>query len=102
MPDKESSTAHAPALKTDAITDAISRLNEIFDLGDYWKLMHSGADLFKSPNGVDWYPVTLDGLGDPQNYGWRTMKSAPDGYFYLGSANPYEGSEVYRAKSAGN
>jgi hypothetical protein len=94
--------ALAEIQEKDAVTDALSVLNAVLDLEHYWRMMHSGADLFKSPNGVDWYPVTLDGMGDPENYGWRTMKSAPDGYFYLGSANPAAGSEIWRAKSPGN
>ena len=61
----------------------------------YW-LTHAGGDIFKSPNGVDWYAVTTDGLGNPGNYGWRTMVSAPDGGLYVGSTNPTEGTQIYR------
>lgn len=73
-------------------------LDQLLDVEDYYRLTHAGADLFKSPNGVDWYPVTLDGFENPRNYGWRTMVSAPDGYLYLGSANPSEGAQVWRGK----
>ncbi|HVP10481.1 MAG TPA: hypothetical protein VMV94_04740, partial [Phycisphaerae bacterium] len=59
--------------------------------------VRAGADLYKSPDGVTWYAVTLDGLGNVGNYGFRTMKSQ-DGYLYLGTANPYDGLEIWRAR----
>lgn len=74
-------------------------LNQVFALEDYLRFTRAGGDIFKSPNGVDWYPVTLDGMGNRNNYGWRTMKSSPDGYLYIGSANAADGLEIWRAKS---
>ncbi|GMV92400.1 MAG: hypothetical protein AMXMBFR82_21780 [Candidatus Hydrogenedentota bacterium] len=59
----------------------------------------SGADVFRTKDGDHWFPVTLDGMGNTGNYGWRTMESTPDGYLYLGSANPLDGLEVWRAKT---
>ncbi|MBN1342397.1 MAG: hypothetical protein JXQ73_06940 [Phycisphaerae bacterium] len=61
-------------------------------------LLDAGADLYKTPNGADWYPVTLAGLGDPGNYGIRTMQSVGDS-LYFGTANPFDGLEVWRAIS---
>ncbi len=61
------------------------------------RVTKAGGDIFKTQDGVHWLPVTQDGLGNRNNYGWRTMESAPDGTFYLGSANPYDGLEIWKA-----
>lgn len=55
----------------------------------------AGADLYKSPDGAHWYPVFTDGLGDPYNWGLRTMVSVGDD-LYIGMANPFDGLEVWR------
>ncbi|MCC6694808.1 MAG: hypothetical protein IT365_04160 [Candidatus Hydrogenedentes bacterium] len=60
---------------------------------------HAGADIFRTQDGDHWIPVTTTGFDTPGNYGWRTMESTPDGYLYLGSANPVDGLEVWRAKT---
>jgi SAM-dependent methyltransferase len=51
-----------------------------------------GFDLWRSPDGVQWTPVTRTGFGNPHNYGGRTMLSTPFGLF-IGTANPF-GPEV--------
>jgi len=66
-------------------------LNDVFNFG---------ADIYKSVDGVNWEPLTVDGLGHPRNYGFRTMQSVGD-TFYLGSANAFEGLQVWEAKGAG-
>lgn len=63
------------------------------------KLWHAGADLYKTQDGVHWYPVTINGLGDVGNYGFRVMKSVDD-EFYIGTTNPFDGLEVWRAKTS--
>jgi len=57
----------------------------VIDLIVKW---HGGFDLWKSKNGFLWYPVTSKGLGNPLNYGLRTLQSTPSGLF-LGTANPF-------------
>ncbi|MCL6583641.1 MAG: hypothetical protein K6U11_08370 [bacterium] len=54
----------------------------------------SGFDLWKTRNGVQWYPVTMNGFGDKFNIGARTMVSTPVGLF-VGTANPYYGAQVW-------
>jgi hypothetical protein len=76
-------------------------INKELEANDYYGVLHAGGDIFKTCNGVDWYPVTMDGMNDPRNYGWRTMKSCPDGYLYVGSANTTTGSQVWRARERG-
>lgn len=80
------------------IQDTVLRyLDEHFTLEDYYEMTHAGADIFRTRDGVHWVPVTLDGFNNPHNYGWRTMVSAPDGYLYIGSANPSDGTQIWRA-----
>ena len=62
-------------------------------------LTHAGGDLYKSPDGVHWTPVFTQGLGDPYNYGVRTMVSVGDDLF-LGMANPFDGLEIWRGRSS--
>ncbi len=57
-------------------------------------LWNAGADLYKTQDGVTWYPVTLNGLGDVGNYGFRTLVSVGD-LLYLGTTNPFDGLEVW-------
>jgi hypothetical protein len=64
-------------------------------------LSQGGGDLYKSPDGVHWYPVFTNGLGDTYNYGVRTMVSVEEepgnAKLYLGFANPLKGLEVWHA-----
>jgi hypothetical protein len=57
--------------------------------------LRMGADMFKTQDGVNWYPVTLDALGDVQPYGFRTLLSHED-YLYVGSADVFRGLKVWR------
>jgi len=54
-----------------------------------------GFDLWKTRDGVNWVPVTLNGLGNPHNYGVRMLFLASNGNLYLGTANPFDGLEVW-------
>ena len=51
-----------------------------------------GCDLWRSRNGATWLPVTVDGFGNPYNWGVRALVSTPRGLF-VGTANPF-GPEV--------
>lgn len=74
------------------LLDAIEALQD--DLSDM--IWNRGADLYKSFDGVHWFEVTQDGLGDRNNYGIRTMKSVGP-YLYLGTTNPKTGLEIWRS-----
>ena len=54
-----------------------------------------GFDLYVSDDGVNFEPITVDGLGDECNYGGRIMVSSEHG-LHLGTANPYNGGQVWR------
>lgn len=55
-----------------------------------------GFDLLRTSDGIHFSAITLDGFGDPFDYGVRTFASTPHGLF-MGTANPYFGAKVYRA-----
>ena len=59
----------------------------------------SGADIYKSQDGVKWYCVMVDGFGRSNNYGVRTLESA-NGRLFAGIANPYDGLEVWATNAA--
>jgi len=59
----------------------------------------SGFDLFSSPDGLRWSPVTTSGFGNPYNFGARTLVGTPYGLF-VGTANPF-GPEVAARTLAG-
>lgn len=61
----------------------------------------AGADLYKTQDGVTWYPVTLNGFGDVGNYGFRTLVSVGND-LYVGTANPFDGLEVWVGSSDAN
>jgi hypothetical protein len=48
----------------------------------------AGFDFYRSHDGVNWVPVSNDGLGNPYNMGLRTLESTPYGLF-VGTANPW-------------
>lgn len=58
-----------------------------------------GFSLWRTRDGLRWKPVSLNGFGNPYNYGVRTMLSTEYGLF-LGAANPY-GPEVAVRRTAG-
>ncbi len=47
-----------------------------------------GFEIFRTKDGVNWIPVSRTGMGNPYNYGGRTLISAPEGMF-IGTANPF-------------
>ncbi len=54
-----------------------------------------GFDLWKTGDGKHWVPVSLNGLGNPYNYGVRILFVTDEGKLYLGTANPFQGCEVW-------
>mgnify|MGYP003927844485 CR=1 FL=1 len=58
-----------------------------------------GFTLWRTRDGLHWRPVTLNGFGNPYNYGVRTMVSTVHGLF-VGAANPF-GPEVAVKRTAG-
>lgn len=59
-----------------------------------------GFNLFVSHDGVKFEPVILDGIGNAENYGGRMLYVDSLDSFYIGTANPYEGCEVWKTDSS--
>jgi len=52
-----------------------------------------GGDIWKTKDGRTWIPVTLNGLGNPKNYGFRQIVPSGDDTLAIGTANPFTGKE---------
>ena len=60
-----------------------------------------GFDLYVSEDGVNFEPITVDGFGDPYNYGGRIIIPSEHGLF-VATANPFNGLQVWRVDPIGN
>ena len=56
-----------------------------------------GFDIYTSKDGCTFHPSILNGLNDKYNYGGRTLIVSNENKMYLGTANPYNGCEVWEA-----
>lgn len=56
-----------------------------------------GFDIFKSKDGINFSPLVLNGLGNNNNYGGRILFVSSENKLYIGTANPYEGCEVWES-----
>lgn len=85
-----SRAGHSEASRTclDNLLQALARL--LMKLGRWF----FGFDLWKTRDGIHWLPVSLNGLGNPHNYGVRMLYLAENGNLFLGTANPFDGLEV--------
>jgi len=61
-----------------------------------------GFDLYISEDGVNFNSVFLDGLNNPHNYGGRILFVDSENDLYIGTANPFEGCEVWRTDDIPN
>ena len=59
----------------------------------------TGAQIWKTANGTDWFPVTVDGFGDSENFMVRLTKFK--GQFYASTRN-LTGGEVWRSADGTN
>ncbi len=53
-----------------------------------------GGDLYRTADGIHWEPIFMDGLGNPDNHGIRTMETTDSGLF-VGTENPFTRLEVW-------
>ena len=60
----------------------------------------AGFDLYVSDDGMNFAPVTVDGFGDPCNYGGRVLTPSAHG-MYVATANPFNGGQVWRLDAMG-
>jgi len=57
-----------------------------------------GFEMWRTKDGVNWIPVTINGMNNPYNYGGRTMVSTPKG-LAVGTANVFGGKSPARFAS---
>lgn len=57
-----------------------------------------GFDLYESYDGRHFYPNFKNGLGYPGNYGGRILFVDSSNKLYLGTANPFQGCQVWKAR----
>ncbi|MEG0133127.1 MAG: hypothetical protein RR891_07695 [Clostridium sp.] len=57
-----------------------------------------GFDLYASKNGRTFEPILKRGLNNPNNYGGRILFVDCENKLYLGTANPFQGCEVWDVK----
>ena len=57
-----------------------------------------GFEMWRTKDGVNWMPVTINGMNNPYNYGGRTMVSTPKG-LAVGTANVFGGKSPARFAS---
>ncbi len=55
-----------------------------------------GFDLWRTSDGIRWAPLSLNGLGNVYNYGLRMLFVSAEPRLYAGTANPFQGCEVWR------
>jgi hypothetical protein len=55
-----------------------------------------GFDLYMSEDGIHFYSVFMGGLNNPHNYGGRILFVDSKNDLYIGTANPFQGCEVWR------
>lgn len=60
-------------------------------------VVHNGAELYVSDDGVNWSMVFRDGLGNPDNYGVRQLMNI-NGELIMGLSNVFDGLSVWRAR----
>lgn len=55
-----------------------------------------GFDFYVSEDGINFSPICIDGFENPYSYGIRNIFIDDDNNMYLGTANPFQGCEVYK------
>jgi hypothetical protein len=50
-----------------------------------------GGDIWRTGDGIHWFPVTLNGFDNPKNYGIRRLVPLNDKVMAVGTANPFTG-----------
>lgn len=81
------------AVTTKVLIEIYTRVLEILRAVRY----PIGFDLYVSDDGVHFSSVFLNGLGNPNNYGGKILYVDSRDKLYLGTANPFQGCEVWKA-----
>ncbi len=84
-------TVFLPFLTRNRWDREFERLVEQLGVDEFAHLA-GGFELWRTPDGVNWYPITRNGFDNPYNHGVRTLLGTPCGLF-VGTANPF-GPEI--------
>lgn len=82
--------AHRPSPTAKRLLNGIS-FEQMAEVG-------GGFEMWRTKDGINWMPVTQNGMGNPYNYGGRTMVSTPKG-LACGTANVFGGKSPARFAS---
>lgn len=82
--------AHRPSPTARRLLNGLG-FEQLADIG-------GGFEMWRTKDGVNWQPVTLNGMTNPFNYGGRTMESTPQG-LAVGTANVFGGKSAARLAS---
>lgn len=66
---------------------------------NYLRTAKRGFDLYVTEDGVNFETITIDGFGDPYNYGLRVFATTDQG-LCLGTANPFFGTQIWIQRKA--
>lgn len=64
-------------------------------INDIMSKSQKGFDLMVSEDGVNFEAITRDGFGDPYNHGAKGLLATDSG-FYVGTANPFWGTQLWK------
>jgi hypothetical protein len=81
-----------PYISLNGLPPSIGELLELIGI-DRILNWQGGFDFWKTRNGIQWYPVTIRGFGNPLNIGLRTFQSTPVGLF-VGTSNPFTAGDA--------
>ncbi|WP_294378570.1 hypothetical protein [uncultured Clostridium sp.] len=77
------------------ITESYSKILFLMKQYNYTK----GFQIYQSHDGTNFSPSILNGLNNPNNYGGRTLIVSSENNMFLGTANPYEGCEIWKVSN---
>jgi hypothetical protein len=80
-------TLNFPKLATDGMIPG-TMISALFD--QMYKYF-GGGDVWRTSDGIHWFPVTLNGFNNPKNYGIRRLVPLNDEVMAVGTANPFTG-----------
>jgi len=84
-------------IETEDMANAIAETMNVLAAVSFFLMDYSnpaGFDIFYSDDGVNFYPYTVNGLGNANNYGGRNLLSTDYGLFVM-TANPFTGCQVW-------
>lgn len=101
----ETLITNKPEIENEIGTEAINNIIKIYKsiVSDLNRVKYPfGFDLYESSDGINFNPIFLNGFANRYNYGGRTLFVDSSNILYVGTANPFQGCEVWKLKSKSN